>query len=65
MTDLGILPGYRSSFGEAINNAGQVTGRSESSTGPSHAFLYTNGQMMDLNGVIDPALDVLLSGATA
>ena len=30
-----------------------------------HAFLYSNGQMMDLNGLIDPALHVTLDDARA
>src|SRR4051794_18836127 len=47
VTDLGTLGGY-GSFAEALNNAGQVTGSSITSTGGSQAFLYSNGQMTDL-----------------
>ena len=47
MTDLGTLGGNQS-FGRGINDAGQVTGYSITSTGETHAFLYSNGQMMDL-----------------
>ena len=37
------------SGGSAINNAGQVTGRSYTATDAAiHAFLYSNGQMTDL-----------------
>lgn len=52
MKDLGTLGGLAST-GQAINDAGQVTGfsgfNSEAYPGaPSHAFLYTQGQMQDL-----------------
>lgn len=52
MKDLGTLGGLAST-GQAINDAGQVTGFSgfddEAYPGaPSHAFLYTQGQMRDL-----------------
>jgi probable HAF family extracellular repeat protein len=47
MKDLGAL-GDSISSGYAINNAGQVVGFSYSASGPSHAFLYTDGQMRDL-----------------
>jgi len=47
VTDLGTLGGTSSS-GEAINNSGQVTGWSYPSSGPQHAFLYSNGHMTDL-----------------
>src|SRR4051812_17006260 len=43
VTDLGA-----NSLGNGINNAGQVTGRIRTPNGNVHAFLYSNGQMMDL-----------------
>ena len=46
VTDLGTLPGGNS-FGYGINNAGQVTGNSTTSSA-THAFLYSNGSMSDL-----------------
>ena len=55
VTDLGTLPGGTRSRAYGINNAGQVTGYSD-----GHAFVYSNGQMMDLNALIDPALGVTL-----
>jgi len=46
--DLGTLGGT-SSYGEAINNNGQVVGSSTTSSGDRHAFLYSNGSMQDIN----------------
>ena len=64
MTDLGTLGG--DSFGEGINKAGQVTGYFFTPNGTAiHAFLYSNGQMMDLNDLIDPALHITLDDARA
>ncbi len=64
MTDLGTPPG-ESSMGTGINNAGQVVGHAYGSSGPADAFLYSNGQMTDLNTLIDPGLHLTLSEATA
>jgi probable HAF family extracellular repeat protein len=47
-TDLGTLPGELTSEAFGINSRGWVAGVSGSPTGPSHAFLYRNGQMRDL-----------------
>ncbi len=46
MTDLGTLGG-NNSYGNAINDAGQVTGSAEDSNKNDRAFLY-NGGMIDL-----------------
>ena len=46
--DLGTLGGTDSTA-EGINDTGQVVGVSRISTGTSHVFLYTGGQMQDLN----------------
>jgi probable HAF family extracellular repeat protein len=49
MKDLGTLPGGTYSIGYAINNAGDVTGQSNTATpGEYHAFVYRNGKMVDL-----------------
>jgi probable HAF family extracellular repeat protein len=48
ITDLGTLPGGTSSVGNGIDSFGQVTGDSETSVSPAHAFLYSNGKMSDL-----------------
>jgi len=50
-TDLGVLPGGNSTFARAINNLGQVVGGSGfccSSNTSKHAFVWMNGNMIDL-----------------
>lgn len=66
MQDLGTLGG-RYSGGKSINNAGQIVGYSSFMTvnNTVHAFLYSNGQMQDLNNLIDPALHLTLDAANA
>jgi probable HAF family extracellular repeat protein len=54
MLNLGTLGGV-SSIGYSISEAGDVVGQSLTSTGDSHAFLYSDGTMVDLNDLIDPA----------
>lgn len=51
--DLGTLGGW-SSQGFAINGSGQIVGRADYEDGNAapHAFLYTDGQMTDLNSVL-------------
>jgi probable HAF family extracellular repeat protein len=57
MTDLGTLPGDTGGQAIALNNRGQVTGYSYNPPGCcQRAFLYADGQMVDLTGAIDPAL---------
>ena len=61
VTDLGSLGGSyrRSTFSSAaaINNPGQITGSSFSTAlfSPTHAFLYSNGRMIDLGTLGSPA----------
>src|SRR3954447_6795899 len=65
MQDLGTLGGGTSSGAWAINNRGQVVGYSSTTSDRAlHAFIYSNGQMTDLNGLIDPALELTLIWAT-
>ena len=76
ITDLGVLPGGSYSIGYAINQSGQVTGYSTSSSG-DRAFLWSNGVMTDLGtlpygvslsygyGINDVGQVVGFSGASA
>ena len=51
VTDLGVLPGYRSIRGSSINLLGQVAGTCSDATSPlgfSHAFLYQGGKLTDV-----------------
>ncbi len=53
MRDLGVLPGDENwSFAIGINNSGQIVGMSGVQSG-SHAVLWINGPIIDLNDVID------------
>jgi probable HAF family extracellular repeat protein len=51
MTDLGALDGNESDPA-AINNAGQVVGYYLTSSGSTHAFLWKDGTMQDLNELL-------------
>jgi probable HAF family extracellular repeat protein len=67
LQDLGALDGVAST-GDDVNAAGLVVGASSyvGSTGQydTHAFLYTNGAMTDLNSFVDPASGITLTEAT-
>jgi probable HAF family extracellular repeat protein len=52
ITDLGTLGGDYT-FPYAQNNLGQVVGQSDTTTDGSHAFLWQNGVMTDLNSLVD------------
>jgi probable HAF family extracellular repeat protein len=49
ITDLGTLGGGHESMAAGINDAGQVVGTAFTSDGGYHAFLYSNGVMIDVN----------------
>lgn len=51
ITELGTLGGDASK-GQSINDAGQVTGWSETADGARHAFVYENGEMRDLGTLL-------------
>src|SRR5262249_1701998 len=66
ITDLGTLGGsYSEAFG--INASGQVVGDSGTPTSSGHAFVYSGGQMSDLNlpGTLGTARAVNASGQIA
>lgn len=60
----GTAPAW-SSMAYDINNLGQVVGAFRPTPGIDHAFLYENGEMIDLNTLIDPASGWTISGAAA
>jgi len=55
--DLGTLPGGATSYAAGINDAGEITGWSDTLQPgttfprPDHAFIYANGQMTDLGNI--------------
>jgi probable HAF family extracellular repeat protein len=53
MRNLGTLAGYANSIAYGINNHGLIVGQSFNGlNGASHAFIYQNGMMTDLNSLI-------------
>lgn len=52
LTDLGVCCGFTQSVGNAINNRGEITGQLVAPSGVTHGFLYSNGQMVDLNTLV-------------
>jgi probable HAF family extracellular repeat protein len=66
---LGTLGGFGpnlSSWAGDINNLGQIVGGGYfGAAGTSHAFLYENGSMLDLNSLIDPGTGWVIEDATA
>jgi probable HAF family extracellular repeat protein len=60
MQDLGTLPGANGSEARGINDAGEVVGDSG-----GHAFLYSDGTMVDLNNFLPPDSGWALNAATA
>lgn len=75
MTDLGVLPTGNSSQGNGINAWGEIVGGSDIfipsnfGSGPpgtyvSHGFLYSNGQLQDLNDLISSNSGWVLGAAS-
>ncbi len=63
LQDLGTLGGG-SSYAYGINDGGDIVGYSWlSGAGDPHAFLYKNGQMFDLNSLINPSSGWVLTQA--
>jgi probable HAF family extracellular repeat protein len=64
MTDLGTLGGD-DSYAYRINGTGQIVGKSQiAGDSDTHAFVVSNGKMIDLNSLIDPSLGWDLQDAT-
>lgn len=63
--NLGTLPGYSFSYGEALNNKGQVAGSAQERDGMADAFIYSGGVMQNLNQLIDPMLGLRLTHVVA
>jgi probable HAF family extracellular repeat protein len=64
MNDLGTLGGTNS-FAWALNDSGQVVGRSDIAGGAQHAFLYDGTGLHDLNALIPPNTGWVLQVAEA
>jgi probable HAF family extracellular repeat protein len=63
MNDLGTLAGI-DCFGKDVNASGQVVGISYAAGATAvHAFLYSGGQMLDLNNLIAPGSGFTLTEA--
>ena len=60
--NLGSLGGVNG-VANALNNGNQVVGWSQTASGAQHAFLFSNGQMQDLNLLIPPASGIVLDNA--
>ncbi len=64
MRDLGILGGQRSRA-RAINQSGQIVGDSDTATQRTHAFLWENGRIKDLNRLLVGPLTEFVTLQTA
>ena len=60
MIDLGTLPGDSLSEALGINEEGQIVGASIDANGNFRAFLWQNGQMLDLNSLVSPGSPFLV-----
>jgi probable HAF family extracellular repeat protein len=65
MTDLGTLPGYGNSYASGVNDLGQVVGYAYGTGLDDRAFLYSNGQVLDLNSLIPTNSGWVLNRAVA
>jgi probable HAF family extracellular repeat protein len=61
-TDLGVVPGDECSAASSINSRGQVVGASGNCNVDLHAFLWENGDIVDLNTLVPPHPGVQLDG---
>ena len=66
MRDLGVLGGpTNNSWARGVNNRSWVVGNADMPSGTNQAFLWRDGSMRNLNDLIDPAADWVLTNATA
>jgi len=65
MKDLSLLLGGGTSYANDINDKGQVVGRFTTSEGKPHAFLYDDGEVLDLNDVLPPNSGWVLEDANS
>jgi probable HAF family extracellular repeat protein len=63
--NLGGFGANVSSSAADINNLGQIVGAGSVASGDAHAFLYENGELLDLNALIDPAGGWVIRDAAA
>ncbi|MBU0616623.1 MAG: hypothetical protein KKI02_02790 [Planctomycetes bacterium] len=55
VVDLGTLDGFRDTYAYGLNDAGQIVGIATDPDIPqSHAFVYSGGQLIDLNDLLAP-----------
>jgi probable HAF family extracellular repeat protein len=61
LTDIGTVDGDDCSAGFSINSANQIVGQSFACDGSvSHAFVWENGKMVDLNSLVSHGSDIQL-----
>jgi probable HAF family extracellular repeat protein len=62
ITDLGALPGSPCSYANGINSLGQILGAAQQcpNSAPRVAFLWENGEMVDLNSLVLPGSNLFL-----
>jgi probable HAF family extracellular repeat protein len=65
IVDLGVLPGSPCSYANGVDALGQVLGAVQQcpDLGPRVAFLWENGDMVDLNSLVLPGTELHLIGA--
>ena len=64
MDDLGTLGAGENSYADEVNEAGQIVGKATIG-GQTHAFLYTDETMLDLNSFLPPGSGWTLTEATS
>ena len=57
MVELGTLGGNES-YAWSLNDAGVVVGKSQLPEGGTHGFIYTDGEMFDINNYIIPDINI-------